>query len=308
LFEILSWRAALEDPPGLTPPVYPQAQIDPIDVDILLAGIAGQGVVFGAGVTASDPEALTVDVAAGQVVIAGTAYDVDATADLAIATPNLTQPRYDLVLADDSGTPFIASGVPATHSPPFPALPSDAVALAAIYVPHALTEILTAHIVDKRVPVSVPVAASAGWNTITATSDLTRSNTASLALDDVLQFPMSPSTKYRFRGRATFSALAASDLRIGWLGPTSPSLVVITDDIGNPLTTAGANRRQIGAFDVSGRTSTFTSNQVNVVDFEGIVHNGSNADDFGLAWAQAAAVAENTVRRAGSYLEWEEVA
>lgn len=314
-FKFLSWRNALEDPPGLPRPIYPQAQFDPVDFDIRTAGFGlGQGVVFGCKVTPSSPEALTFNVSQGQVVIDGVVVDVDAITDVSIPTPNATQPRFDLVLVDDTGVPFASSGTPTTHSPPYPPLPDDAVCLASIYVQADLDEVLTAHIVDKRIPVSLPADATADWQRLEAGADVIRDNNASLVADPDLAFTMADDTAYAIRGHVVFNASGGTivgpgstrGVRWGWLGPASPDFMAITERrINNALATSfvvrAATAYDTGGVVISGTSSLFIA----TVSFDGIIHNGANVSpDFAFAWGQSIADAADTTRMKGSILEY----
>lgn len=314
-FKFLSWREAMEDPPGLPRPIYPQAQLDPVDFDIRTAGFGlGQGVVFGCEVTPSSPEALTFDVSQGQVVIDGVVVDVPAIADVAIPTPNAAQPRFDLVLVDDTGVPFASSGSLATHSPPYPPLPDDAVCLASIYVQADMDEVLVANIVDKRIPVSLPADASADWQRLEASANLVRNNNAALVADPDLAFTMADDTDYAIRGYVVFNASGGTiggpgnlrGVRWGWLGPASPDFVAIKERrTVNALSTAEVVRTvtayDSGGIAVSGTSSLFIA----TVSFEGIIHNGNNVSpDFAFAWGQSIADAADTTRMKASILEF----
>ncbi len=112
---------------------------------------------------------MSVDVAAGRAVVAGTSiadqgsYIVRSTAteNRTIATADPTNPRIDLVVAQvfdkqaDGGTqyawtPRVVTGTPAT-SPVAPALPANALRLALVRVNAGATSIGTANIFDRRV-------------------------------------------------------------------------------------------------------------------------------------------------------------
>jgi len=304
---------AIEDPTGFDPPIYPQAQIDPVDFDMLDQADAGEGVLSGCLVSASSPEALTVDVASGQVVLDGVIYSVSATPDLAIVTPNLTQPRFDLVCADDSTTPFIVQGLPADVSPLFPSAASvmgSSVVLASIYVPAGLDAITEDHLTDKRASVIEPLANNSDWQRVVATANLTRSNTATLTADNDLHFPMASNGKYAVRGHVVITGLAASDVKVGFLGPSSPAATYwymhATVVRSNGLSPQSASSYFWTAVDGgSGTPLSATITGEYSIEFQGIVHNSTDTSpDFSFAWAQNTAVAENTVRRAGSYIEW----
>ena len=111
---------------------YPQAEPDKVDIDILVAGILGDGVDNGCAVTAQVVPDMTVAVAAGDVVIGGATVAV-AGGNVTISAAHATLPRFDLIVVDNAA--------------------ANSVILAAVLVPAADTAIETAQIVDKRVVV-----------------------------------------------------------------------------------------------------------------------------------------------------------
>lgn len=112
---------------------------------------------------------LSVDVASGRALIAGgsianqgtyVAYS-DAVTNVSISTPNATNPRIDIIVAQihdkqaDGGTSYgwtltAIAGTPAV-SPAVPATPVSAIKLAEVAVGAAAASIVTANITDRRV-------------------------------------------------------------------------------------------------------------------------------------------------------------
>lgn len=131
-----------------------QAEPDRVDVDILVTGISGDGVVSGCEVSAI-PSGMSVQVAAGIIAVDGAIISIDA-GTLLVSTP-ATDPRFDLVVAHpDSGSQLsIVEGIP-HDDPVFPDVPAGAVALAAVYVPVDVDAIDDELIIDKRVIVRNP--------------------------------------------------------------------------------------------------------------------------------------------------------
>lgn len=118
------------------------------DYAALVAGIAGQGVTSGCAVTAQTPLSFSLDVASCQAVINGLAV-TSGSGSVTIAAPNTT-PRIDLVVMDDGGIFDVVQGAPGVT--PYTAdLPSDAVLLAAVYVPANANTITNVNLTDKRV-------------------------------------------------------------------------------------------------------------------------------------------------------------
>lgn len=130
-----------------------QAEIDKVDIDILIAGVDGEGVISGCAVTAQGTPDMTVAVAAGVARVSQKRTSVTA-GNVTITAADATNPRFDLVVVDDAGTKTATAGTPAA-SPVFPAIPTDRVVLAAVYVPANDTAIESGQIVDKRVGLRV---------------------------------------------------------------------------------------------------------------------------------------------------------
>lgn len=130
--------------------VAAQAAPDSKDIEILVAGYAGTGVVSGAAVTAQGSPDMTLAVAAGVVAVLGVQATVTA-GNVTITTAHATNPRFDLVVVNSSGTKSVTAGT-AAATPVFPTIPASSVVLAAVYVPANDTAIGSTQIVDKRVP------------------------------------------------------------------------------------------------------------------------------------------------------------
>jgi microcystin-dependent protein len=135
-----------------------QAQPDSRDFSAMIAAaFSGTGVVSGCAVTPQGTPNMTVAVAAGSVAVTGTTVAVTG-GNVTITTANATNPRFDLICVDNTGTKSAVAGT-AAASPVFPD-PAGKVVLAAVRVPAAATSINAAKIVDKRLaPVIPPPAA-----------------------------------------------------------------------------------------------------------------------------------------------------
>lgn len=160
-----------------------QAQVDKVDLDVIVAGIKGTGVVSGCAVTAQGSPDMTVAVAAGTVRVGQTVIDVTA-GNATITTAHATNPRFDLVVVNNSGTKSVTAGT-AAASPVYPAIPANSVVLAVVYVPANDTTIASTQIVDKRVLVNNTVVTrrlgtqhSLASTTATEVTDLSHSLTA----------------------------------------------------------------------------------------------------------------------------------
>ena len=126
-----------------------QSEIDAQDIAILVAAYNGSGVVTGGAVTAQSSPDMTVAVAAGTVMIAGTHYGISA-GNATIGTADSSNPRFDLISINTSGALVVTAGTAASN-PVFPTLPSNTATMAAVHVPAGDTAIATAQITDKRV-------------------------------------------------------------------------------------------------------------------------------------------------------------
>lgn len=127
-----------------------QAEPDQGDIDILVSGIGGAGVVSGCAVTAQATPDMTLAVASGTIRNAdGTTATVSA-GNVTITAADATNPRFDLVVVSSAGAKSVVAGTAAT-APVYPAIPASSVVLAAVYVPAADTAIEANQITDKRV-------------------------------------------------------------------------------------------------------------------------------------------------------------
>lgn len=124
-----------------------QAEPDSIDFAILAAALQGSAVVAGC-VPSDGASGLQVDVAVGAVIVDGTPVVVD-SGTVTPGTADGTNPRFDLVTVNSSGTLSVTAGTAAAN-PVFPSIPSNSVVLAAVYIAAGATTLATADIVDKR--------------------------------------------------------------------------------------------------------------------------------------------------------------
>lgn len=140
------------------------------DLAILVAGVAGTGVLTGCAATAQGTPDMTLAVAAGTIQPSAGAASVAVTGgNVTITTAHATLPRIDLVTASTAGVKTVTAGTAAT-SPKPPALPSGHIGLAMVDVPAADTAIQTAQVTDKRATVFASGLAQSyiGYNTVGA--------------------------------------------------------------------------------------------------------------------------------------------
>lgn len=141
---------------------------------ILAVSLGLTGVVSGCEVTAQGTPDMTVAVAAGVAIVAGTSATVSA-GNVTITAADATNPRFDLICVASDGTKSAVAGTAAAN--PVFADPAGKAVIAAVYVPANDTTIASNQIVDKRVIIK-PWVQLAGD---TMTGNLTILNTAATA-------------------------------------------------------------------------------------------------------------------------------
>jgi hypothetical protein len=119
------------------------------DINALVAGIQGDGVVSGCAPTAQGTPDMTVAVAAGTIQVSDTSYSITG-GNATITAADGTNPRIDLVCAKTDDTLPVTAGTPAAN-PKAPDIPASQVLIAMVYVPAADTDIDSNQITDKRV-------------------------------------------------------------------------------------------------------------------------------------------------------------
>lgn len=203
-----------------------QAEVDAVDVDILVAGYAGTGVISGCAVTAQAVPDMSVAVASGEVSIAGTQVAV-AAGSVVVGAADATNGRFDLVVVDNAGTKSVVAGAAGTN-PAFPAIPANSVVLAAIYIPATDTAINSNQITDKRVVLTDLSAYQAlsgkdvdgGYVGRSATGFVTGKRTHSLWIPPL---PYSAGTSWNVYGRHAGSVLSNTALSTTYFSFALPS-------------------------------------------------------------------------------------
>lgn len=170
----------------------PQSSVDSVDVDALVAGDAGNGVITGCVVGTPATPARTVDVTAGSVHINGAVVAVTAVTALAIGAASAFD-RKDIVVVSSAGTVSVVAGTAATattngattagnRDPAKPAIPANSVILAEVYVNVSIGNMAAGNIVDKRVIVSESASFGPGTPSGAVTSGGVGSDMCSLTL------------------------------------------------------------------------------------------------------------------------------
>lgn len=118
----------------------------------MVQGASGNGVVSGLATTQRGAGAnMSVDVAAGAWIAGGVLSAATSTTNVAISASDPTNPRYDLVTADNTGTIAVVTGTAAAApNTQIPALPANKIPLAVVTVAAGATSISTANCTDGR--------------------------------------------------------------------------------------------------------------------------------------------------------------
>jgi len=120
------------------------------DIAVLVAALAGTGVLTGCAVTAQGTPDMTLAVASGTIqATPGSAAVTVTGGNVTITTAHATLPRIDLVTASAAGVKTVTAGTASAEPKPAD-LPSGHIGLAMVDVPAADTAIQTAQITDKR--------------------------------------------------------------------------------------------------------------------------------------------------------------
>lgn len=152
-----------------------QSVVYDTDLAILVAGIAGTGVLTGCDVTAQGTPDMTVAVAAGTIKNADGSTTAVTGGNLTIGAASASNPRYDLISVSSAGVKTYTAGV-AAASPKPPDLPSGHIGLAMVLVPTSDTTISTDQITDKRVVVQS--LSSLAFSKTKITSDFSTSSSS----------------------------------------------------------------------------------------------------------------------------------
>jgi len=125
-------------------------------------------------------------------------------------------------------------------------------------------------------------------------------NSTTLQDDDELLFAVAANEVWQFEGVLNVDASSNPDIKITFTGPSGSvgSYGCISQDI--------SNNTVAGSAALGGTTVIATAAQNKVIRYWGAIHNGANAGNLTLQWAQntADAGAQITVR-AGSYIKYQ---
>jgi hypothetical protein len=286
----------LEDPAD----VFPQAQWDRVDIDILAAAVGGKdGVRSGCAVTAQGTPDMTVTVASGTIVVGFVEVAVG-SGNVTIPAAHGTLPRFDLIAVNNSGVKSVVQGT-AAATPVFPAIPATSVIVAAVYVPAADTAIQTIQIVDKRVTVPALPTASL-LITVPKIADEIVNNSSTFQNDDHLSFAVQANKIYHVELALKAEQVSTSaQFKFQWTLPASATVLWNSSPAAVPAWYI---------FDADGIIATVgLGNSFNgIIKLEGWITVAGTGGTAQLQWAQSTANASDNTLKKGSILRWEEVA
>lgn len=123
---------------------------EPDNADFLALGFHRTGVVSGGVVTQSGTPAMSVLVAAAEIIIDGAPYTK--TSATVVLDPSTSSPRFDLIGWNLSGNPVAMKGTPSSTNAVVPAFDPTVFCLAAsVYISASAVSITNAYIVQKQV-------------------------------------------------------------------------------------------------------------------------------------------------------------
>jgi hypothetical protein len=171
-------------------------------------------------------------------------------------------------------------------------------------LPNQVVQLL--YLGSKWLVASSGSASGGDWVELTALSDVSITTDTTVNDDPDLQFPVLANTKYAWQADLVFTH-GQQPTKLGFSWPASPTLAAWAGnwaDMNTSGTLAGIGHN---VSDGTGAAGTGGANTY-AVRISGLIHNGANAGDVKLRWAQNASSASPNVRRAGSSLRWKEIA
>lgn len=138
-----------------------QAVLDTVDLEIVQGGSNLTGVVSGCATTTAGG-VMTVAVASGVVRVAGRPATYS-TATSSAMTSHASLPKWYLITINNAGALNAPTAGTAAADPKIPAIPSNSVVVAAVYLPANVSAITSGMIVDKRVTVPTAVYFDPHW-------------------------------------------------------------------------------------------------------------------------------------------------
>jgi len=167
-------------------------------------------------------------------------------------------------------------------------------------------------LIPQRADAGAYVPSRQPWTLLSKASDDSRSSTTTYASDSTLQFAVSASTAYEFRGRLAFAMGDAGDYKTQWTFPASSARMMVhytvAGDIGNlgplavGLSSGPSSPTTWVTQDASGGGTWIAT-----IDYCGTYVCGATPGTFALQWAQVGSSSTGTVLLRGSSLEYRAV-
>lgn len=144
-------------------------------------------------------------------------------------------------------------------------------------------------------------AGGAGMSLLVKEANETVNNSSTMQNDDELLFAIAANEVWQFEGVLFITSTTATpDFRIGFTGPAGA-----VGSFGAILGDTATGNADAGSAALGTAVDFASANVFTIVRFWGGIHNGANAGNLTLQWAQSAATAENTTVRAGSYIKYQ---
>jgi len=289
---------------GDSAPFAAQAQIDSIDFEILFPIGSQQAVIRGCEVTADS--GLQVDVAAGYVKLSSGLALAVANTNPTHDAADATDPRWDIVVVNSSGTVAIRKGAASASNAVFPTLTSGDIALCATWIPATDTVITDTQIVDKRIFTWGPVF-------MEKTANETMVSDTALQNDNHLKFTMGANEDWAIELFLYYTApWNAGDFKAAWTHPTGSTFKWGGHRISTAVTSSGGNvnstAEQAGVSGSAHLAGGAMSGAIGGIAemclwrMRGKYEGGANAGDLQLQWAQNVTDTETVTVYVGSTL------
>lgn len=145
---------------------------------------------------------------------------------------------------------------------------------------------------------------TSAWTTVIKTGSTSRASITSLAADPELKFSLAVNTSYVVRVKVFYDCGATEDIKYGFNGPASPSMIRVHRAATVPSGTGLSPVSTGTSYDVTGVGVAGSGTQAGFIQLDFLIYNGPNTGFFEITWAQNTSGATNTTVLAGSYVEY----
>lgn len=150
---------------------------------------------------------------------------------------------------------------------------------------------------------TVELGGGGGMSLIVKEANETVNNSNALQNDDELLFAVAANEVWQFEGVLFVSSNTTPDFKLTFTGPTGA--VGGWGAIINTNSASATAQNAAGAVLGSADNLTTSGTFIETIRFWGGIHNGANAGNLTLQWAQNTANASNTIVYAGSYIKYQ---